>query len=108
MLFTLIFPPVLLSPFETSAQTILLWSEDFETNGDSIRYLASNKFRDTCNDHFILTDGSTICTSSGSCTGSTSYSGFNGSSFWSGEDQNDIGSGGDELSIKTILFNTLD
>ena len=108
LFFILFFPPLFFSSPETSAQTIVVWSEDFETNGDSIRYLTSNKFRDTCNDHFILTDGSNICTSSSNCTGSTTYSGFNGTSYWSGEDQNDIGSGGDELSVKSILFNSLD
>ncbi|WP_460217905.1 T9SS type A sorting domain-containing protein [Psychroserpens sp. MEBiC05023] len=72
-----------------------IWSEDFETDGDSgIRYNSSNTFNDGTNDHFGRTDGSDV---------SGSYNSQNNTFYWAGEDLDD--NGGDGLPTKTITFN---
>ena len=73
-----------------------IFSEDFETDGDSgIRYTSSNTFNDGVNDHFDRTNGSGI---------SGTYNMPNNSFFWAGEDLDD--NGGDGSPTKTITFNT--
>ena len=86
---------VLTSTASWSQTTII--SEDFETDGDGIRYTISNEFNDGSNDHFGRTDGSNV---------SGGYSGQNGSFFIAGEDLDD--GGGDGSAEKTILLNVID
>ncbi|MDH5399479.1 MAG: hypothetical protein OEX02_15120, partial [Cyclobacteriaceae bacterium] len=95
-----------LSLYTTKAQEIL-WIEDFETEGEGVRYTSSNQFQDGCNDHFRRTDGTDVCISSSTCAGTTTYTNISGSFFWAGEDQNDAGTG-DGLNEKSIVFQPLD
>ncbi len=64
------------------------WSEDFETDGNGIRYVSSTEFNDGVSDHWGRTDGSNIANVSGA------YSGYGNTFFWAGEDLDDDGGNG--------------
>ena len=71
----------------------VFWTEDFETDGETVRYTSSNVFNDGTNDHYGRTNGSNI---------SGGYVSPNGSWFMAGEDLDD--NGGDGSALKTTEF----
>jgi len=80
----------------------VFYTEDFETNGNGIRYFPDIEAIDASNDYFSRTDGSTI-----SANGGLDYSGQSGNFYWAGEDHDDGGVGGSgnselELEIRDI------
>lgn len=92
---------ILAVPFALSAQ---IWTEDFETDGEGVRYTSSNSFYGGSQDHFQRTDngfGQVINNADG-----VFYSNFNGSWIWAGEDLDD--NDGDGLDSKTITWSGID
>ena len=68
--------------------------ENFETDGQGVRYTASTPFNDGVSDHWNRTDGSDISNSV------TPYSGQDGTFYWAAEDVDDDGGNGqDEQSL---------
>jgi hypothetical protein len=80
-----------LASIHLSAQ--VFWTEDFETDGETVRYTSSSVFNDGTNDHYGRTNGSNI---------SGGYVSPNGSWFMAGEDLDD--NGGDGSAQKTTEF----
>ena len=104
--------------FTLPAQTTI-WEEDFETEGDGIRYSASNLFYGGGNDYFGRVYGPTHeYTAAGSGnpifltgTGDPSnqnglYLNYSGDYFLAGEDLDD--NSGDQLDTKSITFDAID
>ena len=71
-----------------SAQADDLMVETFETDGQNIRYVASQPFNDGSSDHWNRTDGLDISNVS------APYSNNEGGFFWAGEDVDDDGGNG--------------
>ena len=83
-----------LASLHLSAQVFL--TEDFETDGETVRYTSSSVFNDGTNDHYGRTDGSNI---------SGGYVSPNGSWFMAGEDLDDLGAvTADGSALKTTEF----
>ena len=118
----LILNVLLLSTFTIgiSSAQIVIWSEDFETNGNTVnggngRYASPADFYDPASDddywgrcqggteEYFLTNATTGFI----CNTVNSYAGQNGSFFYAGEDLDDVGStigNPDGLDEKQILF----
>lgn len=77
-----------------------LMVESFETDGQGVRYTASQPFNDGTNDHWNRTDGTDISNVSGA------YSGQDGTFFWAAEDVND--NGGNGQNPQTMDFTGID
>jgi len=100
----------------------ILFSEDFETNGEGTRYstqgfASSAVFHNGDNDYFIRFQdtgaGPSPVISLDADPNGQRYSGFNGSCYWAAEDVDDAGPdsdaaspGGDSESFKVIDFNS--
>jgi|GEM_PF-1283129 len=83
----------------STAQAVDLITEDFETDGNGIRYTATMPFNDSSNDHWNRTDGTDINNVS------APYSNYQGSYFWAAEDVDD--DGGNGQNPQTMLFNDI-
>ena len=83
-----------------------IWSEDFETDGNNLRYFAAGQFNDVAgagNDHYGRTQAGTISNVSGA------YTGQSGTWFFAGEDINDTGDpNADGQNPKILLFAPID
>lgn len=96
---------------------VIIWEEDFETNGAGSRYTVSSEFYDTVDDYFgrihgpsleysfngsgqdIELSGTDIVAQNGN------YTNYNGSYYMAGEDQDDAGgTGADGVDEKTVTF----
>jgi hypothetical protein len=71
--------PILFT-FSPEARAAIIFSEDFETDGEGTRYRSHSAFSDGDGDYFIRTDGLT------GPSGVPAYEGFGGSFFWAAED----------------------
>lgn len=93
----LIFSALFLWNFAASAQ---VWSEDFETDGNNVRYFATGQFNDGTSDHYGRTTTVSISNVSGA------YTGMSGTFFFAGEDLDDIGVQPEQngISPKTMTF----
>ncbi|VAW45205.1 RND efflux system, outer membrane lipoprotein CmeC, partial [hydrothermal vent metagenome] len=80
---------------DVAGPTALL-EEYFETDGQGIRYTASQPFNDSTSDHWNRTDGSDISNVS------AAYSNIEGAFFWAAEDVDD--NGGNGLTPQTMEF----
>ena len=88
--------------FHPLSAQFVFWTEEFETDGHTIRYQASSGggFNDGLHDHFRRTNGSDIAAIS------SAYTGMNGAYFWAAEDTDD--DGGDGNPVQTIAFTGID
>ncbi len=77
-----------------------IWTEDFETDGQGVRYTASTPFNDGTSDHWNRTNGSDISNVT------SAYTTADGTYFWAAEDTDDDGGNGQDE--QTIVFNTID
>ncbi len=83
-----------------TVQAVDILVEDFETDGQGVRYVSSPEFNDSVNDHWGRTDGANISNVSGA------YSGMSGTYFWAAEDTDD--NGGNENDEQTLTFTGID
>lgn len=90
------FLPALAIACASQTQAAILWTESFETDGQTTRYTASLPFRDSTNDYWERTDGTDISVGAGN------YSLYDGDFFWAAEDVDDDGGNGEVE--QTILF----
>jgi hypothetical protein len=72
----------------STAWAVDLHTESFETDGQSVRYTASQPFNDGVNDHWNRTNGSDISNIT------AAYSNLDGTFFWAAEDVDDNGGNG--------------
>ncbi len=80
--------------------SVIIWSEDFETDGQGTRYTASTPFNDGSSDHWNRTDGADISNVSGV------YTNYHETYFWATEDTDDDGGNGSDE--QTIVFSNID
>ncbi len=76
-----------------SARASIVLLEDFETDGEGVRYTSAGAFTDGADDYFIRTDGDA------GASGIPGYTGFGGSWFWAAEDTD----ASDNLAGMTLL-----
>jgi len=99
--------PVNLIPFllpvlgtlATETQATILFSEDFETDGEGSRYSSTGLFSDNGDDYF------TRITGDSNPSGLPAYTGFGGSAFWAAED---IDSNDNPTGLALLDFSGID
>jgi hypothetical protein len=83
-----------------------VWTEDFETDGNGVRYFATGQFYDLAspgNDHYGRVNSAQAANVSGA------YTGQSGTFIFAGEDLDDLGgAGANGVNPKTLLFAPID